>query len=879
MRIEKLILKNWATIYTAMDGAQHIEIDFGKSKNIITLFLGPNGCGKTSVLSTLHPFAYSGSFDTRNDKNLFLDDSVGYKEIHYSHNGSLYIIKHHYTPTKTGRSVKSFISKDGIEMNANGNVTSFKEIILSELCIYEDYLRLIRLGPNVINFADMKTAARKDYVVDLMDDIDIYSKYYKKINDDNRYLKNTLTNVVNKLERLHIVNLDEEKNNLSNMEVQLEKVENLLNKATFKSGQIQSKIETYTGGNEATFVANYKETKSSLTRVDDDIRKIEDWINKVYAPLDKTVTKVIDKTIMRVEKEIIQIESSKEANMLILDNLYTSKTNKENQLKNIKSKDEINELTKNLKDYKARVVELEKTYNFENSLFNCSKDDLLLALSLLQEIQNIAQDIYEYGSKSVKEAIKMIQSNRNIEAYVAKKVTSIDETMGKLNVKRGYENEGVVVMFIPPTCETNKCPYYRRYHENKNEDELGKKITKLEQDRDYYLSLVNINKKIDYIFMIIRSNKSLIDRLPDNYFAITPLLDKLSKLESIYDEDYITEQISLIEEFDEYKNTKALIGEIEKELSYIKNSGIDIEIIQQGINNDIIEINRISNLNEEYRVRLVELENKLEGYNDIQNICEEFEDKSIILKELKIDYNDLVNKVNLYVQQISEIKTLKSEETEIKTLIGTYQRQKERLLSEINNIRFRIREFNTLQDEINSINEKFEEIRYIRSALSSNEGIPLLFVQLYFQETKKIVNDLLDMVYHGDIEIGDFDIDDSKFDVPFFRNSLRIDDINNASQGERNFFSLALSFSLMIQSHSSYNVMLLDEIDGPFDTRNREKFISILEAQIQSIGAEQVFLISHNNTFDNYAVNVVNFGSDNELDNYKNITQLRIVKK
>lgn len=879
MRIEKLILKNWATIYTAMDGALHIEIDFSKSKNIITLFLGPNGCGKTSVLSTLHPFAYSGSFDTRNDKELFLDDLVGYKEIHYSHNGSLYIIKHHYTPTKTGRSVKSFIIKNGTEMNANGNVTSFKEIVLGELGIYEDYLRLIRLGPNVVNFADMKTAARKEYVIDLMDDIDVYTKYYKKINDDNRYLENTLTNVANKLERLHIVDLDEERDTLSKLEKNLEKTEKLLNNATFKSGQIQSKIETYTGGDELNFVNMYRDKKRSLTEVKNGIMKIEDWIRNVYEPLDKSVTKTISKSITRLEKEIMQIESSKEANLMILDNLYTSKTNKENQLRNIKSKDEITELTETLKGYRVRVSELEKLYNFENSFFECSKDDLLLALSLLQEIQNVAQNIYEYGSKSVKEAIKMIQSNRNIETYAAKKVTSIDETMGKLNIKRGYENEGVVVLFIPPNCDGEKCPYYRRFHEKKNEDELGKKITKLEQEREYYLSLVNIGKKIDYILMIIRSNKALIEKLPENYFEIKPLLEKIGSLDQIYNEDYITEQISLIEEFEEYKNTQKLIGEIEKELSYIKNSGVDIENIQQGINNDIIEINRITVLNEQYSERLTLLEEKLEKLLNIRETCEEYDDKSIVLKELKIDYNDLVSKVNLYEQQISELKTLKSEATEIKTLIGTYQRQKEHLLSEINNIKFRIREFNTLQDEIKTINEKFEEIRYIRLALSSNKGIPLLFVQLYFQETKKIVNDLLDMVYHGDIEIGDFDIDDSKFDVPFFRNSIRIDDINSASQGERNFFSLALSFSLMIQSHSLYNVMLLDEIDGPFDTRNREKFISILEAQIQSIGAEQVFLISHNNTFDNYAVNVLNFGSADELDNYKNITQLRIVKK
>jgi len=42
----------------------------------------------------------------------------------------------------------------------------------------------------------------------------------------------------------------------------------------------------------------------------------------------------------------------------------------------------------------------------------------------------------------------------------------------------------------------------------------------------------------------------------------------------------------------------------------------------------------------------------------------------------------------------------------------------------------------------------------------------------------------------------------------------------------------------------------LDEIDGPLDPGNRSKFIDILDQQIDKLGIEQVFIISHNNAFD-----------------------------
>jgi predicted ATP-binding protein involved in virulence len=96
MKIERLVLKNFSAVKNAMK-ANEVAIDFTSSKNNICLIIGPNGSGKTTILSMLHPFSDLGNLDVRNTNNLILDKKDGYKEIIIRKNEDLYTIKHFYT--------------------------------------------------------------------------------------------------------------------------------------------------------------------------------------------------------------------------------------------------------------------------------------------------------------------------------------------------------------------------------------------------------------------------------------------------------------------------------------------------------------------------------------------------------------------------------------------------------------------------------------------------------------------------------------------------------------------------------------------------------------------------------------------------------------
>jgi DNA repair exonuclease SbcCD ATPase subunit len=123
------------------------------------------------------------------------------------------------------------------------------------------------------------------------------------------------------------------------------------------------------------------------------------------------------------------------------------------------------------------------------------------------------------------------------------------------------------------------------------------------------------------------------------------------------------------------------------------------------------------------------------------------------------------------------------------------------------------------------------------------------------------------------LEIDDFVINEDEFRIPYIKKGVRVHDAIRCSQGERTFISLAISFALIVQSLRDYNIMLLDEIDSTLDTSYRTTFIGILETLLDVINCEQTFLITHNNMFDNYPVDII-MTSDVSIDNYRNVNIL-----
>ena len=154
MRISRLKLVNFIGIKHGID-EDEIELNFPDNGLVFTIIDGDNGSGKSTILSQLHPF--KDSFDER--KDLIIDGCEGRKEIDIEHDGNVYNIVHVY-----GKTSKSFISKNGVELNNNGGVRAFEDIVNMEFGLTKDYFNIGKIGSNTKNFIEFSTSERKEYI-------------------------------------------------------------------------------------------------------------------------------------------------------------------------------------------------------------------------------------------------------------------------------------------------------------------------------------------------------------------------------------------------------------------------------------------------------------------------------------------------------------------------------------------------------------------------------------------------------------------------------------------------------------------------------------------------------------------------------------------
>ena len=418
-RITRLKLVNNAFIYSGT-GKHEIDLDFNKANtnSKVNLLIGPIGSGKTALLSQLQPFASVGSLDTRNSNDQTLPELDGYKIIEYDHDGSHYFIRHDYAWNKNmkSHSVKSYISKDGKELNSNGNVGSFKEIIKIEFGIDQNFLRILRLGSNVTGVLTLKSTERKKFIASLREDTEIYLTIHKKLTEDFRTLNASINAVSNRLMQLSATDEDNMRAELEDLQEHNESLLNSIKECESKIGKLIGVNQTL--GKLPELTNQYHMTEATL----EDLEMQFDTLTKeVEAAKSSETLASISNKIGKIQGSINTLEEKLLKDENELEQLQTD-INKFNDIILM------SESNSHLDDMRSTLRELEKDYQdytIKLSGFKCQYSYHFLATFIddLSVIQNMIDEISQYNASSIKTVYMKL--NQSISSMVNQKVNML----------------------------------------------------------------------------------------------------------------------------------------------------------------------------------------------------------------------------------------------------------------------------------------------------------------------------------------------------------------------------------------------------------------------------------------------------------------------
>lgn len=921
MKITYLKLENFAGIYAGI-GRKEIEINFKNNKNSIIVLSGKNGSGKSVLLSCLTPFR-----ETNDDrKDIILEGEKGYKEIHITHKKNKYVIKHFYGSNSSQN--KSFISKNGEELNENGGIKTFNNIVKDELRVTHDYFKVGRLGNNVRNFIDLKTAERKKYINQFIPSIDDYLSAYEKaknvFSDENKKLKS----IKGKLEKFD--NFDSIKSNKNQLEKEInriekyklsliEKISGVNYKKIFINKEIESKLKDFYNEDYVKYLLDREDNNFIIMKLKEDLKDKKNNLKESEELISLFKIKYPDLADMNSEKIKTEILLNKEKERLLLDKNKDIKNSLDDKIL------KISKLKNDLTDYKNKIesfVSEDKTLYekskeeteglLTDSIINLSKIDFPLKeeniytkiksqknyesiiLKLSNDFKNyiiepFSELMSNINDKNLSNLIDSYDCNIDeFEGYVNKHSILLDDRKKKLEsainqldkiIFKISNNDDLISILNnrPSECTINNCSFISKSLEAKEEKEKLPNYEENKNNLESKLKLINNNIELnnnakDLINGIKRIKRNLNNIIPAIIFNETDLLDDFDKR-------------ILIEKFSYLSNIHEIFLKFQKIYNYEK----EIDNFNSIIDNCKVHLDNIEKddrLFTELKTRLncikdeIQIENK---END--SLSKEYNNNKLLIDDIKNDlnyinkvYEDILSKESCEkdISNLTEIIKhieFKSEEFNVslkeeKTLMDEEKEYEDNLKEYKNKLKKINKDFIIVESSLNElkeIEENYDVYKLVKDSLDPKIGIPLIFIDNYLKDISSRANELLQISSKEMFQIK-FEITETDFFIMVYKNDgTYLKDIIEASQGEVSLTNISLSLSMIEKMMDEYNILYLDEVDATLSTQNRRLFLELVEKQIKELDIEQVFVISHNNEF--YASNVdLILLKDNDVD-------------
>lgn len=875
MKLLSIRLENYIGIYNGR-GDNILEVDLSQSTSNIVIIRGSNGSGKSTLLKALSPL--------QDDNNAIIPGLEGKKTLRYLYNNEVYEILYIH-PVKTDGSrgqVKMQVYKgmNRVELNPTWNVTSGKDIIFDLFNLDANFLTLSQLSSEDRGLADKKPAERKKFVNSIINGIEVYNNMYKVITKKYSTFKNLISTISSKINQ--IGNIEELNSRYNNITRQVEDVSRERDKAVIEASKIDAEIGILTRDN------NLEE----FYKINEEIRENLDYIRASKSQVinlskgelsseDLNELKdIIDRSLRTFDKDISKWKSEEAVANAKIENISKEK---EDTFKSLQTK-----ITKRgtlldggfsdsdlslYKDTKAKIAELENDINgLNSSIKNLSEAEALV--NAMEMIVPVLDSLYNgLDATTKKEKYDFVKTTLDNDGKYVDQTIELTRTYNEVS-RTVTELESEVLAYEilfdkakslalrPKDCKIDDCSFVKEAIEasskhpekrindiNKEIDESNKLLKSLEKDIESYKELYDFNKRFTNLHGMVLSFRKLLEKSPVDYiidpYQLLASLDHMEKLMIDFNQirgifNIITtksnyEEIieSLKEPAAKYEANKALIDELDSDIASLKDKLSTISLQLTTENESIDEITNNISITE-FRM-------------EVYTKCKSLVDECIGLEERN---NELQSQINSLSDIAFKVKDLETRMDEAKSRADRLNNDLNAILSE----RDKIASNKTLLEDyirdLDLYNKNFSILETIRYYLSPTTGIQTVFMRTYMGNIILKANELLSLIFNGQFIIQPFVINEAEFRIPCLGNGLVNDDISSMSTSQICMISMILSFAILSNSSTDYNILKLDEIDGGLDTENRIQFIGLLKQLITMVGCEQCFLISHNMEYD-----------------------------
>lgn len=895
MRLKSATFKNLKPIYRS-SGKREIYIDFTKCIHKTILIIGPNGSGKSTIINALQPLPESAS--------LYIDGEEGEKILEYFCDDIIYVLRILYPVNgyRKRMQTKAFIKKimsDGteFELNPNGNIGSYKDALYSEFKLDANFVSLSKLSMEDRGIVERIPAERKKYFGSMLEEVQVYNDINKAITKRSSVYKSMINSITAKIDNIGDRDL---------LEHELLSVENNMK-------TLQESVEYFTkiiSDNESMIrmLDPDGSIQQNYARLCTEQRRIESSINEVKIPLTRFTTKYpdINSAIIRIEDIKKAIQELDMTISLNKDRLNDYLASKEEDYSVIKAKQQKLDSLKSefvVEDLKARINELK--LNIQRYLevfdkigitdFNITKDEYIIGLNTLKQLQDMVITMRSFATQeSILKSIDAIRNNTsvsNIKNEIDNRLDGLNKQRETLNNQlsfyKGLLSTTDILRKRPSTCVDDTCPFIKNAVESLNQqpkenieriemelDQLEKQIRETISEKNDIDIMVETYQYIDRILRSIQNNSNILSKLPngDIFGNTESFLQSLINGSNFSEINSLYQYMQYSNVFELYKNEKEELTKLEYEYKLHENKIDIIEEIGQELNTLYEKVKDIDQKIQTYHETLTSLsqqkmalDKELQNVTSVKDLYEKLKD----LEDKLAMINDQITQSMINMNQIqNNIKTINTANESLmanKSDLTPLQDQRDA-------IKFKLQQLEEYEKELDVYNQKYNIIEMIKKYSSPTKGgIQMIFMKLYMGKTLELTNTLISYFFQGELQLLPYVINENEFRIPCknINSSVINDDISSCSSAEKSMISMILSFALLRQCSTKYNILMMDEMDATLDQRNRANFIRVIDEIMEKLDVENCILISHSSEIDMSNVDTILLQEkENNMYNY-----------